>query len=96
MVELLSSALTLGVSLGVILAALSRFIPNEKLEAWGIKSGQLLNGFGTNKMGSNGWEKMEDFLINSLGSFLKGVKIGLDDDEIDPNKKRGSKDNVRI
>ena len=79
--EFLTNALSLLSSLGIILVFVTRFLPNEKLYAWGLKSGQFLNSFGKARMGSTAWEKLEDFLVNSIGEYLKGVKIGLDSDE---------------
>lgn len=81
MLEFITNILTLGAGLGIILATVARFIPNDKLYAWGVKSGQFFNSLGTSKMGTKSWEKLEDFLVNSIGEYLKGVKIGLDDDE---------------
>ena len=89
MLDLISNLLTLGASLGIILATLARIIPNEKLHAWGVSSGQFLNSFGTSKMGSASWEKLEGFLINSVGQYLNGVKEGLDKDA---NEKVSTKD----
>ncbi len=81
MLELFKDALTLGLILSVVTSLIARFVPNEKLFAWGVKFGKLLNGFGTSKVGSIAWEKIEDFLINSVGEFLRGIKSGLDDSE---------------
>jgi hypothetical protein len=81
MLEFITNLLTVGASLGLILSLLARFVPNDKLYGWGVKSGQFLNSFGSAKMGSSAWEKLEDFLVNSIGEYLKGVKIGLDEDE---------------
>lgn len=81
MLDLLNDTLTLGLFLGLITSLIARFVPNEKLFSWGVKIGQLLNGFGTSKIGSIAWEKIEDFLINSIGEFFRGIKSGLDDSE---------------
>ena len=79
MLGFIGDVLTLGAVLGLILASLARILPNDKLYAWGLKSGQFLNSLGTAKMGSASWEKLEDFLINSVGEYLRGMRIGLDD-----------------
>ena len=81
MLGFIGDVLTLGAVLGLVLAGLARVLPNEKLYAWGFRSGQFFNSFGTAKMGSASWEKLEDFLVNSIGEYLKGMKIGLDDGE---------------
>ena len=96
MLEFLTNALTIGTSMGIILAAVARFVPNDKLFGWGVNARQFLNDFGSSKMGSGVWERIEDFLVNSIGEYLRGVKVGLDDDEIDPNKENKDDDNVRI
>jgi hypothetical protein len=85
MLGFLGEAITIGAVLGLVLAGLARILPNEKLYAWGLKSGQFLNGLGTARMGSTSWEKLEDFLVNSLGEFFKGMKVGLDVDEKENN-----------
>ena len=79
MLGFIGDVLTLGAVLGLVLAGLARLLPNEKLYAWGLKSGRFLNGLGSAKMGSASWERLEDFLVNSIGEYLRGVKIGLDD-----------------
>lgn len=81
MLDILTDVLSLLSSLGIIFVFATRMLPNEKLYAWGLKTGQFLNSFGKSKMGSTTWEKLEDFLVNSIGEYLKGVKIGLDSDE---------------
>jgi hypothetical protein len=55
----------------------ARLVPNEKIYAFGVKSGQLLNVFGSSKMGTVLWEKVEHFLVNSIGEYLRGMKDGL-------------------
>ena len=87
MLDLIRDAVTLGTTLGIILASLARFLPNDKLYAWGLKSGQFLNSFGSSKMGSVAWERLEDFVVNSLGEYLRGMKIGLDDESAQPPAK---------
>ena len=63
---------------GIVLMILSKFIPNNKLYAFGYKLGDSANTFGTARMGTVVWEKIEDFLINSVGVMLSGFKDGLD------------------
>lgn len=79
MLGFIGDLLTLGAVLGFGISALARILPNEKLYAWGLKSGQFFNSLGTAKMGSASWEKLEDFLVNSIGEYLRGMKIGLDE-----------------
>ena len=86
MLENVTNILSLISSLGVIFVIATRLLPNEKLYAWGLKSGQFFNSFGKSKMGSVAWEKLEDFLVNSIGEYLRGVKDGLDSDEQEQNE----------
>lgn len=81
MMELITNTITLGTAIGLGITLLARFIPNEKLFSWGLSFGKLLNGFGSVRFGNTAWEKVEDFLINSIGEFLRGMKSGLDDGE---------------
>ena len=81
MLGFVGDVLTLGAVLGVVLAGLARVLPNEKLYAWGQKAGRFFNSLGTAKMGSASWEKLEDFLTNSIGEYLRGMKDGLDEGE---------------
>jgi hypothetical protein len=81
MLEFLGNTLTLGTALGIVLTILVRVIPNEKIFSWGVATGKFLDGIGTIKMGSLAWNKIEHFLVNSIGEYLRGVKSGLGDDE---------------
>ena len=94
MLSIIGDALTVATSLGIALAAVARFLPNEKLYGWGVKGGQFLQRIGSSRMGGTAWERLEDFLVNSIGEYLKGVKFGLDSDEVDPNKRK--ENDVRI
>ena len=85
MLAIIGDVLTLGAVLGIVLSGLARVIPNEKLYAFGLKTGKFFNSFGTAKMGSASWEKLEDFLVNSIGEYLRGIKVGLDADEKENN-----------
>ena len=86
MLDTITDIITLASTLGVFGVLVTRWIPNTKLYAWGLKSGQFLNSFGKARMGSITWEKLEDFLVNSIGEYLRGIKIGLDSDEEEPNE----------
>lgn len=69
-----------GVALSIILTGIARIVPNSKLHQWGEGLGVSLNAIGKGKMGAS-WEKIEDFLINSIGVFFSGIKEGLELDE---------------
>lgn len=81
MLDILTDIVTLASALGLFGAILARWIPNEKLHGWGLKSGQFLDNFGSARVGKTMWEKIEDFLVNSVGEYLRGVKDGLDSNE---------------
>ena len=81
MLDILTNIITICSALGIFGALMARWIPNDKLNAWGLATGRFLNNFGKAKMGSVTWEKLEDFLVNSIGEYLRGVKVGLDEDE---------------
>lgn len=70
----------------ILVTALARFLPNDKLYMWGFDLGKSMTSFGTKKVGY-AWEKLEDFLINSLGVFLDGFRDGLNSDD-SPEKKK--------
>jgi phage-related tail protein len=75
---------TAGVSFLLLIVA--RLVPNDKLKALGVSAGKAISAFGGKKMGPKVWEKVEDFLENSVKVFLEGVKEGLDsDDKADTN-----------
>jgi hypothetical protein len=71
---------------GLIITIISRFIPNEKLEAFGLKAGKKISTFGRNKLGVKVWEKIEDFFVESFGAFLEGLHTGLRFDNEDEEK----------
>lgn len=78
MLEQFSNIISLATIIGLVSTFIARIIPNEKIYSFGMKFGQFLNGFGSTKIGSVSWEKIEDFSINSIGEFLRGFKDGLD------------------
>jgi len=83
MLEQITNVISLTTIITFALALIARFIPNDKIYGYGLRIGQILDGFGSTKFGSIAWEKIEDFLINSVGEFLRGFKSGLDDDTKD-------------
>lgn len=79
MLEQINSIVSLATVIGFAITLIARLIPNEKIFNLGLKLGQFLDGFGSTKLGSSTWEKIEHFLVNSVGEFLRGFKSGLDD-----------------
>lgn len=98
--DILTSIISIGAIVGLVLTVLAKVLPNEKVYDMGIKVGQFLNSFGHAKIGEQ-WESVEDFFINSLGQFFKGIKIGLDLEignpvpELPKEEPEENKDNVR-
>jgi len=81
MLEIIVQVIAFATALGIFSALIAKYIPNDKLYAWGVQSGEFLNSLGTSKIGSSAWEKLEDFLVNSVGEYLRGMKDGLDANE---------------
>jgi len=67
---------------------IARIIPNDKLRVWGVTVGKLMTGWFTLKLGRPFWLKLEDFLENSAGAFLEGLREGLDSDDKDPAQEQ--------
>ncbi len=84
----------IGSVIGIALMVLAKVLPNEKLFSYGYSTGAALNVFGTAKLGA-GWEKIEDFLINSIGEFLRGMKAGLDPEDNMVIEAKDKKKDVR-
>lgn len=81
MLEHINSIISLATIIGFVITLIARFVPNEKIFNLGLSTGKFLNGFGSAKLGSVTWEKIEHFLVNSLGEYFRGVKSGLDDSD---------------
>lgn len=81
MLEILKDTLTVGTAISVGLTIIVRLIPNEKIFSCGVATGKFLDGIGSIKMGSVIWDKVEHFLVNSIGEYLRGVKSGLGEDD---------------
>lgn len=93
--EILTSPITIGAITSIILLIISKQLPNEKIAQFGFKIGTFLTTFGGLKMGKT-WEKIEDFLINSVGVFMEGIKAGLNSDETKNVSVKKSKRNTKI
>jgi len=81
MLENINSIISLTTVIGLLLTIVARLVPNEKMFSLGLSMGKFLDGFGSTKIGSVAWEKIEYFLINSVGEFIRGFKSGLDDED---------------
>lgn len=95
--SIIGEIIGIGTIVGIILTAVAKLIPNDKLHRIGLGIGNALETFGKARMGET-WEKVEDVLVDSIGVFLDGVKVGLDPKEDSPMgepKVEDSKKNVR-
>ena len=70
---------------------LFKFVPNSKLEAWGIKLGKLLSKFGRSKLGKT-WEAQENKFTDAIVVFAEGIRKGADLDDKVPVETKGSGD----
>lgn len=82
--DMLTNILGAAAAATILLTLAAKFLPNEKVYMWGYELGRSLTTFGTDKAGY-AWEKIEDFLTNSVGIFFNGVRDGLNSDD-DPEK----------
>lgn len=76
---LVGVATTFGVGIGLFV--LGRMIPNDKLESWGLNAGRSISKFGGKKLGTKSWEKVENFLQNSISVFWNAIVRGLNEDD---------------
>jgi len=69
----------IGIVVSIAIMLLTRIISNQKLYEWGFWLGNLLTIFGTLRLGGP-WQKLEDFILNSIGSLYEGFAAGLKSD----------------
>lgn len=79
--ELLTNIITAGAAVTLGLTILAKLLPNDKVYDLGFSVGEWLNGWGTARIGSKSWERVEDFLTNSTGMLLSGMRDGLNEGE---------------
>jgi len=87
----------IGSIVGIVLMVIAKLLPNDKLRVYGITIGKTVDIFGRARLGQS-WEKLEDFLVNSIGVFLEGFKEGLDypkGKDLPDIPETEKKDNVR-
>lgn len=77
---IITNVVASGVGVSILLALIARLVPNEKLYAFGFGLGQSLSRIAVLRFGM-AWEKVEDFLVNSIGVVLSGTKAGLNSDD---------------
>ena len=79
--EFLTNIITVGAVITLALTILAKLLPNDKVYGFGFSVGEWLNSWGTARLGSKSWERIEDFLTNSAGEFFRGMRAGLDEGE---------------
>lgn len=85
--NIVSNVILSGAGAAFLLFIVARILPNEKIRALGVSIGKTVSAFGARKVGKAFWEKVEDFLENSSGVLLEGIKEGLDADDAQPDDK---------
>lgn len=91
--DILKDVITIGATATVVLTIIAKLLPNAKVYGYGFSFGEWLNAFGTSKVGSKTWERVEDFIINSVGQLVKGIRDGLNYGEKEENEEQN---NVRV
>ena len=81
MKDLVTNILLSGTGASFALLFLARLLPNELVHAVSVKIGRIMTGFGRMQLGKAFWEKIEDFMENSIGVFWNGVREGLNSDD---------------
>ena len=70
-----------GAGAGIVIFALRKIIPKEKMRAWGYTHGRLISNLGGAKLGKVFYEPLESFFQNWLGEYFLGLNEGLDSDD---------------
>ncbi len=95
--SIIGEIIGVGSIISIVLMVIAKLLPNDKLRVYGVSVGSAVDLFGRARLGKS-WEKLEDFLVNSVGVFLEGFRDGLDypkDEELPVVPKTEKKDNVR-
>ncbi len=81
MKEMFAHILLSGTGASFVLLFLTRFLPNDVVHAASVKLGRFLTGFGRMRLGKTFWEKIEDFIENSIAVCWNGFREGLNNDD---------------
>lgn len=95
MLDIITSVISIGVIISLVITIISRFIPNDKLYSIGLKFGKTITTFCSNKLGCAVWDKIEVFLIEAFRFFLLGLHDGLRFDNEDEIPERNIKTNEK-
>ena len=81
MKELFMNIVLSGTGAAFVLLFLTRLLPNDKLKAAFLSIGRFLTGYGRSRLGKTFWEKIDDFIENSITACWEGFREGLNVDE---------------
>ena len=81
MKDLVTNILLSGTGASFLLLFLARLLPNDLVHSVSVKIGRIMTGFGRMRLGKAFWEKIEDFIENSIAVFWNGVREGLNSDD---------------
>lgn len=83
MKSIIASIVLSGAGASFLMLFLTRLIPNDKLYLACVNIGKFLTGYGRSRMGRKFWEKLEDYIENSIGICWDGLRAGLNSDDGD-------------
>lgn len=78
---ILTNVLFSGAGISFFLLILSRLIPNDKLKTVSVKAGIIISKTGRSKLGKKFWERLENYIENSLTIVFGGLKEGWNEDD---------------
>ena len=78
---ILTNVVFSSVGISFFLLILSRLLPNNKLKEASVKFGIILSKTGRSRFGKKFWERLENYIENSLTVILNGLKEGWNKDD---------------
>lgn len=81
MLESVLSVIGIGSIVSIALTVLAKIIPNDKVYGFGVVVGKAISSFGNLRFGQAIYEKVEDFVLNSMLQFINGIKFGMEFDD---------------
>lgn len=81
MKTILTNIVLSGAGAGFVMLILTRLVPNEMLEKTFFRLGKSISTFGRGRLGTTFWEKLEQFLENSINVCWENLKRGWNSDE---------------
>ena len=81
MKNILMNVMLSGAGAGFVMLILTRLLPNEMLGKTFFRLGKAISLFGRGRLGTAFWEKLEQFLENSINVCWENLKQGWNSDE---------------